>query len=452
MAEIAVQEASEKKNLTAIFDDLISPLKRNPFANKLWIRFLILICVAGLFAYGYQLMTGLGATAMRDYSSWGLYISNFVFLIAVSLVGSLVSAILKLSGQTWATPLTRFSEIIAVAAVSFAGLSIIVDMGRPDRVLNILLHGRFSSPIVWDIIVVNTYLAISLILLYLPLIPDIAILRDRYTEAPKWQRKLYKTLSLGWTGHDEQYKLLHKAIRMMMIIIMPVAFAIHTVTSWLFGVNNRTGWDSTIFGPYFVAGAFMVGAAAVIVLMYILRRTQKLDNYITLFHFDKMGKLLVLTSLVYLYFNINEYLVPGYKMKSLDTGHLLELFSGDESPLFYGVQIFGMIIPIILLIFKPMRAPLPLFFISIAVVIGAWLKRYLIVIPTLLNPTFPIQNVPENFHHYFPTAVELTITAGLTAGTLLVITLFLRIFPIVPMWEVAHEEGYENIEKKATEK
>lgn len=452
MAEIVAQEASKNKTLLEIFDDLISPLKKNTFANKLWIRFLVLVIIAGLFAYGYQLMTGLGATAMRDYSSWGLYISNFVFLIAVSLVGSLVSAILKLSGQNWATPLTRFSEIIAVAAVSFAGLSIIVDMGRPDRVLNILLHGRFSSPIVWDIIVVNTYLAISLILLYLPLIPDIAILRDRYTDAPNWQRKLYKVLSLGWTGHDEQYKLLHKAIRMMMIIIMPVAFAIHTVTSWLFGVNNRTGWDSTIFGPYFVAGAFMVGAAAVIVLMFVLRRTQKLDDYITLFHFDKMGKLLVLTSLIYLYFNINEYLVPGYKMKSLDTGHLMELFDGAESPLFYGVQIFGMIIPIILLIFKPMRAPLPLFLISIAVVIGAWLKRYLIVTPTLLNPTFPIQNVPESFHHYFPSAIELTITAALTAGTLLVITLFLRIFPIVPMWEVAHESGYENIEEKASEK
>jgi molybdopterin-containing oxidoreductase family membrane subunit len=449
MAEIVIQEVTEKKTLKEIFDDLISPLKRNPFLNKLWIRFLILIIIAGLFAYGYQLMTGLGATAMRDYSSWGLYISNFVFLIAASLVGSLVSAILKLSGQAWATPLTRISEIIAVAAVSFAGFSIIVDMGRPDRVLNILLHGRFSSPIIWDIIVVNTYLAISLILLYLPLIPDIAILRDRCTTAPKWRQKLYKVLSLNWKGHDEQYKLLHKGIRAMMIIIMPVAFAIHTVTSWLFGVNNRTGWDSSIFGPYFVAGAFMVGAASVIVLMYIVRRTQKLENYITLHHFDKMGKLLVLTSLIYLYFNINEYLVPGYKMKSLDTGHLKGLFSGDESPLFYGVQILGMIVPIILLIFKPMRAPMPLFLISIVVVIGAWLKRYLIVIPTLLHPTFPIQNVPENFHHYFPTGVELTITAGLIAGTLLVITLFLRIFPIIPMWEVAHEAGHENIEEKA---
>ena len=451
MAEIVTQD-TEHKNLQKIFDDLIAPLKKNSFGNKLWIRFLILVIIAGTFAYGYQLITGLGVTAMRDYSSWGLYIANFVFLVAVSLVGSLVTAIMKLTGQKWATPLTRISELIAVGAVALAGMSIVVDMGRPDRILNIFFHGRFSSPIVWDITVVNTYLAISIILLYLPLIPDIAILRDRYTDAPKWQQKIYKVLALNWTGHPEQVKLLHRAIKAMCVIIMPVALAIHTVTSWLFAVNNRTGWDSTIFGPYFVAGAFMVGAAAVIIAMVVFKKSQKLDAYLTPKHFDMMGKLLVLTSLVYLYFNINEYLVPAYKMKSLDFGHLHELFAGHESPLFYGIQIFGMILPIILLIFKKMRTPKPMLWISVVVVIGAWLKRYIIVVPTQFHPTYPIQNVPENFHHYIPTGTELTITAALIAGTLLVVTLFVRLFPIIPIWETAHEAGHENIEEQAAVK
>ncbi len=449
MAEIISKDTSDKKDLQKIFDDLINPLKTNSFGNKLWIRFLILVIIAGTFAYGYQFITGLGVTAMRDYTSWGLYIANFVFLVAVSLVGSLVTAILKLTNMKWATPVTRISELIAVAAVALAGLSIIVDMGRPDRVLNILFHGRFSSPIIWDITVVNTYLVISVILLYLPLIPDIAIMRDRYTDGPKWRMKLYKTLALGWTGNEEQYRILKKAIRIMLVLIMPVALAIHTVTSWLFAVNNRTGWDSTIFGPYFVAGAFMVGAAAVIVAMYFFRRGQKLEEYITLKHFDMMGKLLVLTSLVYLYFNINEYLVPAYKMKTLDFGHLMELFAGHESPLFYGVQVFGMLVPIVLLIFKKMRTPLPMVLISIGVVIGAWLKRYLIVVPTQLHPTYPIQNVPEHFHHYVPTIPEVTITVALIAGALLVVTLFVRLFPVVPIWETAHENGHHNIEEKA---
>jgi molybdopterin-containing oxidoreductase family membrane subunit len=329
----------------------------------------------------------------------------------------------------------------------FAGLTIVVDMGRPDRVHHLLLHGRLSSPIIWDVTVVNTYLVISLILLYLPMIPDIAILRDRYTDAPKWQRKIYEILSIGWKGTEKQYALLKKGTGIMLVLMMPVALAIHTVTSWLFAVNNRTGWDSTIFGPYFVAGAFMVGAAAVIIGMYVFRKTQKLDDYITDKHFDMMGKLLVLTSLVYLYFNINEFLVPGYKMKKLDAGHIHELFMGKEAILFWSVQIFGMIIPIILLIFKKIRTPLPMMIIAVAVVIGAWLKRWLIVVPTQFHPTFPIQNVPENFVHYHVTFHEVAITSAIIAGVLLVITLFTRIFPIVPVWETAHEHGHHAIEE-----
>ena len=447
MAE-KITNMSENKGLKEIFDDLINPIKKNSFANKLWIRFLVVIIIAGTFAYIYQFRTGLGVTAMRDYSSWGMYIAHFVFLVAVSLVGSLVTAILKLSDVKWATPVTRISELIAVAAIALAGLTIIVDMGRPDRLQNVLLYGRLSSPIVWDITVVNTYLAISLILLYLPLIPDIAILRDNYTDAPKWQRKIYELLSLGWKGTEEQYKVLKKAIKVMLVLIMPVALAIHTVTSWLFAATLRTGWNSTIFGPYFVAGAFMVGAAAVIVGMYFFRRNQGLKEYIKLQHFDMMGKLFVLTSLVYLYFNINEYLVPAYKMETLNRDHLLELFSGHEAPLFWGVQIFGMIIPIILLIFRKMRTPMPMLIISIVVIIGAWLKRMLIVIPTQFHPTLPIQNVPDNFMHYDPTYIELTIVAATIAGVLLIITLFVRLFPVIPIWETAHENGHNKIEGK----
>ncbi len=274
---------------------------------------------------------------MRDYSSWGMYIGHFVFLVAVSLVGSLVTAILKLLDIKWAAPITRISEIIAVAAVMLAAVTIIVDMGRPDRVLNIFMHGRIQSPIVWDMTVVNLYLLISIILLYLPMIPDIAIMRDTLTDRPKWQRKMYHVLPLNWKGTPEQWKLLKRSIWIMCIVIMPVAFAIHTVTSWLFAVNSRAGWDSTIFGPYFVSGAFMVGAAAVIAAMYIfIKARPDYKKYITAKQFDMMGKLLVLTGLVYLYFNINEYLVPGYKMQELDGKHLMDLFVGHEAPTVLG--------------------------------------------------------------------------------------------------------------------
>jgi molybdopterin-containing oxidoreductase family membrane subunit len=437
------------RSLREITSDLINPVRDEKFRNKLWTRLLMIIIVVGLMAYIYQLFTGLGVTAMRDYSSWGMYIGHFVFLVAVSLVGSLVTAVLKLLKIGWATPLTRIAEIIAVAAVALAAVTIIIDMGRPDRVLNIFLHGRIQSPIVWDVTVVNMYLIISVILLYLPMIPDIAIMRDTLTDRPKWQQKMYKVLSLNWKGTEEQWKLLKRAIYIMLIVILPVAFAIHTVTSWLFAVNSRAGWDSTIFGPYFVSGAFMVGAAAVIAAMYIfIKARPSYKKYITRKHFNMMGKLLFLTGIIYFYFNINEFLVPGYKMQKLEGQHLLDLFVGHEAPLFWATQVFGMILPLVLLVFKPFRKPLPAFIISLSVIIFAWTKRMLIVIPTQFNPTLPIQNVPESWSHYIPTYYEIVITSMTIAIVLLIITWFAKFFPIIPVWEVAKENGHDNPHEK----
>ncbi|NCA85460.1 MAG: polysulfide reductase [Clostridia bacterium] len=428
-------------------EDLIMPLHKNTFANKMWIRFLIVIIILGTIAYVHQLITGLGVTAMRDYTAWGVYIANFVFWVAVSLIGSLISSILKLLHQNWSNPLSRIAELIALGAITMAAASIVIDMGRPDRLQNILIHGRIQSPIVWDFFVVNTYLVISIILLYLPLIPDIAILRDRMTDAPRWQRKMYHLLSLGWHGTKEQWRLLKRAMLIMILLILPVAFSIHTVTSWLFAVNSRAGWHSTIFGPYFVAGAFVAGSAAVIIAMYVFQRRHKLQQYITDRHFNMMNKLLVLTMLLYLYFNINEYLVPGYTWQRLDGAHLEELLLGHEAVLFWLTQILGLILPIILLLFRRMRKPLPSLIIAIFVLMGAWMKRMIIVIPTQLHPEFPIQNVPKHFLEYIPTYTEYIISAATLAGAMLIITLLVRVFPVVPIWEEAHDRGIHKIFK-----
>ena len=155
---------------------------------KLWVGFLLLVIVIGGYAYYLQIKHGLIVTAMRDYTSWGIYISNFVFFVAISLVGSLISSILKLDKNDWARPLTRISEIIAVAAIICAAVIIIVDMGRPDRFFYVLTHFRIQSPIIWDVIIISTYLVISILLLYLSLLPDIALCRDRLTAIPKWKK------------------------------------------------------------------------------------------------------------------------------------------------------------------------------------------------------------------------------------------------------------------------
>jgi molybdopterin-containing oxidoreductase family membrane subunit len=429
---------------TQIEKDMLLPLTHWSTRGRIWIGFLIIVILIGAFAYFRQLKYGLIVTAMRDYTSWGIYIANFVFFVAVSLVGSLVSSILKLSKASWSTPMTRISEIISVSAILCASFIIVVDMGRPERFLNVIIYGRLQSPIIWDVIVMATYLVISLLLLFLPLLPDIAVCRDRLLNIPKWQRKLYKILSLNWHGHPGQFRMMKKSINILAITVIPVAFAIHTITSWLFATTWRPGWDSTNLGPYFVSGAFVIGAAVIIVGMYFIRKALHLEKYLTNIHFDHMGKLLVLLSLVYLYFNINEFLGPAFKMVGVEGEHITELFTGKYAAMYWLVQSFGLIIPILVLFFRPMRKPLPILIISFFVILGAWFKRFLIVIPSLQHPYLPIQNVDESYRHYFPTWEEWTITFASFAGVLLLITLFIRFFPIVPIWENSENKKNEN--------
>lgn len=433
-------EAEAIKMLHQFNEDLLP--KKFGKIGVTWVLFLCTVIAIGLFCYIKQLRYGLSVTGLGDTVSWGIYISNFVFFVAISLVGSLITAVLYLLNVNWRSPLTRVSEIIAVAAIVFAGLIIIVDMGRPDRIWHMFVYGRIQSPIMWDVIVVMTYMTISVLLLYFPLLPGIAFCRDRLTEIPKWQKWMYKTLSFGWQNKPEQYEIVKRAIAILSVLIIPVALSIHTVTSWLFATTFRPGWDSTNFGAYFVSGAFMVGAGGVIAAMYVLVRFYpRYNQYITDKHFDRMGKLLVLLSLVYFYFTVNEYMIPGYKMKGEEAAHLTELFVGKFALMFWGVQIFGMILPIILLLFKRFRRPFPMFIIAICVIVGAWFKRFLIVIPTLLHPFLPMQEISESSKIYMPTFEEWSITLASLAGALLIITVFVRYFPIISIWEVAEERG-----------
>ncbi len=429
-----------KKSLNKIVSDLTVPIKSHK-GFIIWVAFLLAVMGLGFYAYSVQLREGLGATALTDYISWGLYISSFIFFVATALIGMLVSAVLGLTGIKWITPIARIAEMIAVGFAMWAGLIIVFDMGRPDRLLNVFLYARVQSPIFWDVTVVTTYIVISIILFLLPLIPDMVFLQKTMKDQPKWKQKIYKMLSFGWKGTPEQYKIIKRSIRLLSILIIPVALAIHTVTSWLFAMTPRIGWDSTIFGPYYVAGAFAAGAGALLIVMFFIRKSYNLQDYITDFHFDKIGKLLVLTLLVYLYFNINEYIVPGYKMKRGDDHHLFALFAGKNAILFWSVQIFGMILPILLLLWGKMRKPVPLLIISIAVVMGAFMKRYIITVPTLEHPQLPTANIPVDFMIYWPNWIEWSITSMAIAGAVLIVTILAKLFPVMPIWEIAHEEG-----------
>ncbi len=433
-----VKETYTQDEYMKMKDDLFKPVQKIGWKGWVWIIFLSLICLAGVFAYYIQETRSKYVTiSLRDYTMWGIYISNFVFFVALSLIGVLMSAVLKFTHFEWYRPLSRMAEIIAVAAIMLAGISIVVAMGRPDRLHYLFLHGRIQSPIVWDVIVIMTYCITSMLFMLLPLIPTIATSKYHLKNKPKWQMKMYDILSFGWVGSPEQWKLLKKSMRILTVMLIPLGVSIHTVTAWLFATTLRSEWDSTNFGAYFVSGAFLLGTAAMIIAVFVFRKTYSLEKYLTEKHFDFLGRTLVFMACIYAYFNINEYLVPAYKMDGLHANHLLDVFVGEEAPFYWTVVIFGIVLPAILPLFAKMRKPIPLTALAIFVVIAGWFKRYLIVVPGLVHPYMPIQNVPDSWKHYTPSMIELTIVAATFAGLLLIVTIFSRLFPIISVWEVA---------------
>ena len=424
------------------YDKLLNDLAPQKFGKKgvIWTTILVVLTIAGIIAYIDQVIKGQVVTNMNDYALWGVYISNFVFFVATSFVGTVTVAVLRLTKNSWRTPIVRIAEIISVSAIIMAGITITIDMGRPDRLLNLFIYGRMQSPITWDVIIIPTYITISLLLLYFPLLPDFGLLKKHFKEKKPKLSKWYGKLSLNWTGSEAQKAIQTKSIKIIAILIIPAGFMLQTIDAWLFSTLFRVGWDSTNLGAYFISGASVAGVGALVSVAYVLQKAYKLEDYITDYHFDKLGKFLVLVCLVYLYFNLNEYLIPQLTSKKEATTHINVLLTGQYAPLFWFVIIGGLIVPIIALMFKKGRKPLPMFIIGLLVVVTSWWKRYLIVTPTLLHPFLPIQGVPESWRHYFPSLHEWLITIATLAMALLIITILVRYVPIIPIQRTADEQ------------
>ncbi len=231
--------------MTRIEQIVFAPLRAT--GRGFWLLLLILAALTGwgVFAYIYQLSDGLGVTGLNRPVYWGIYLTNFVFFIGISHAGTLISAILRVTQANWRRSITRIAEAVTVFALCVGGLQILVDMGRPDRVLNMVFFGRFQSPFLWDLTCISIYLLSSITYLYLPMIPDMARLRDKLIDVPAWRKWLYKTLAIGWKGTHEQHRRLEKAIAILAIAIIPIAVSVHTVVSWIFGMTLQPMWHST---------------------------------------------------------------------------------------------------------------------------------------------------------------------------------------------------------------
>ncbi len=403
--------------------------------GRLVVAGLAAVVAWGVFAWIHQVRSGLVVTGLRDRVSWGLYITNFVFFIGISHAGTLVSAILRLTKAEWRRPITRLAEMITVVALVIGASMVVVDMGRPDRLANILRWPHLRSPILWDVLSISTYMAGSLIYLYLPLVPDVAALRDSPSLGRR-RRRIYGWLSLRWVGSPEQRASLGRAIGIMAVVIVPVAVSVHTVVSWIFGMTLREGWNSTIFGPYFVVGAIFSGIAGIIVVMAAFRRVYRLHEFITEKHFRYLGSLLLVLGLLYAYFTLSEYVTIGYKLRVGDDALLHALFTGRYAVPFWGFAVGGTVVPILLVAFRRTRTITGIVVAAVLVNVGMWLKRFVIVVPSLALPLMPYE-----WGVYRPTWVEWSITAGAFAGFALVFVLLARLFPVISVWEV--EEGWE---------
>jgi molybdopterin-containing oxidoreductase family membrane subunit len=290
------------------------------------------------------------------------------------------------------------------------------------------LWPNFQSPLMWDLVAIFTYLIGAMLYLYLALIPDMAMARDH---TGGWRYKLYRVLALGWRGTEGEWHKLHRALGIFSVAIIPIFLSVHSIVSWDFAVTIQPRWHSTIFAPYFVIGAVYSGLAALASILVIIRRGMRLQEFLRSEHFDALGKLVMVAGMAWTYFWFAGFIVEWYGNEPVARELIHEEVAGHLAPLFY-LQMAANLIPIGLLVFKKVRTtPALLLGATLLINVGMYTERALIVIGSLQR-----NDLPFNWGTYQPTWVELSIVAMTFAGFALLYTLFSRIIPFVPVWEI----------------
>src|SRR6266498_234493 len=399
-----------------------------------------------VYALGYEwyvlIMQGQGMAGVTRPDYWGVFLVNTVFWIGISHAGTFISAILRVLKVESRRPFTHAAELMTTFGLVQAGLSIFMHLGRVWLTYWMFpypnerqLWPDFHSPLMWDFLAINTYLLCSTMYLFLPLIPDLAMARDQSTG---WRKIFYRTFSLGFRGTEGEWKNLTTAMNIFAFAIIPVMFSVHTIVSWDFAMASRPGWNSTVFGPYFVIGALHSGMAAVAIVLFILRSTMLHYKYfIRSEHFNTIGMLMLLVSMAWAYFYFNDYLAPWYGGDRWDK--LVQEYT-EKGPvwyLWYTMLICNIAVPWLTLWNRRWRqTPWLLASVGLLINVGMWLERY-IIIPVGVT----INRMPFTWRLYEP-RIEIPMTIGTFALFLLLYMLASRLIPLVPVWEV--QEGQEN--------
>jgi Ni/Fe-hydrogenase subunit HybB-like protein len=390
------------------------------------------LVIPGVVAYVTQLRSGLGVTGLSDDVFWGVYTANLVAFIGISYGGAVVSAVLRLTDAHWRAPITRMAEAMALISLMIGASFAVIHVGRPTRLWEMATSPNFSSPLVWDMIAISTYLAATAVLLYLPLIPDLAIARERLgSRAGGWRLAIYRLLSARWRGLPRQRRLLNWGMDGVALLIIPLAVAVHSVLAWAFGLTSRAGWHSSVLGPYFVVAALLSGVATVILVIAAFRKAYHLEQFIEERHFRYLASLMLALGVAYLYLTIAELLTEGYVLNEESAPALEALLLDRFAPLFWLFVVVGGAIPT-LLVSLPWTRTIPGIVIAATLAVaGMWLKRILIVVPPLSQHVFEAESVA-----YRPSMVEALVTLSAAAAIPLLLMLFFRVFPVLSISEM----------------
>jgi molybdopterin-containing oxidoreductase family membrane subunit len=406
-----------------------------------WTIFFLMWILVGGYALYLQVADGHIVTGMRDNVVWGLYIANFIFFIGISYAGAVISGLLHILHVEWRKPIIRIAEMITVIATMIGPVFILLCVGRLDRLHHLFLYPRLQSPITWDVLAITTYFTGSVIFLYLALIKDFAIYRDAKLNIPKWKQKLYNILAIGYRGTPSQKRHIKISTDLMAIMIIPLAIIVHSVLSWIFGMTLRPGWHSSIFGPYFVLAAIYSGTGVLIMAMWVYRKMYKLNSLLTDQHFVYLGYIMMVLGAAYGYFTFSEYLTAWFGSAKWDNEVIEKLFTLE----YYGgwflfTNIAGILLPILVVAIPFTRKPGFITIASFFMVIALWVKRYLIIVPTLESTLLPMQDTRPEYIKYSATWVEWALTFAGIATFFLLFTLLSKFVTIIPISEFGDKE------------
>ena len=449
MATISAAQATAiDRKADEIRQDLLRSVFRTSRRYYLLVFVLIAFGIPGLVAYTYQMWYGMGIAGITRPVFWGFYITNFVFWIGISHAGTLISAILRLVNATWRRAVTRCAEAITVFALAIGAQYPIIHLGRSWLFFWLMpypsergIWPNFRSPLLWDFFAISTYLTGSVTFLLLPILPDWAMVRDR---AIGLRKRIYTILSLGWRGTPREWHRLEMAMRIMAVVIIPVAVSVHTIVSWDFAMAPVPMWHSTVFGPYFVAGAIFSGIAALIIAMALIRRFLHLEEYLKPIHFENLGKLLLVFSLLWIYFIFSERLTVWYGNETSEMAAFWSIQRGQYAFLFWTMVFCNFVIPFPILAIKKLRTITGTVIAASTIVIGMWLERFLIVVPPLAH-----KYLPYTWGSYRPSWAEILIMVGTCMGMILLYVLFAKFVPMVSIWELKGGQHPAPVEEQA---